>query len=140
MKKLDIFHMQKFFRAVVRHKVRESAKDYEVRLKIQMESQGIRPDKNIIVYDENALDAEIVLNTLVKMVLTDCFILILNNWDGDLYKYPNRKLMMPMWMVNDIAQGRGEQYFPGVILKYLKYHGKNRQNTIWKPMFPEQFM
>lgn len=103
---------------------RESAKDYEVRLKIQMESQGIRPDKNIIVYDENALDAEIVLNYFSENGFDRLFYFNLNNWDGDLYKYPNRKLMMPMWMVNDIAQGRGEQYFPGCDIKIFEISWK----------------
>ena len=114
----------------------ESAPDYEVRLKIQMESQGINYDKNIIVYDENGRDAEKVLDYFSEKGFQRLFYFDLNNWDGDLYKYPNRKLVLPMWLVNDVVQGRGKQYFPGQDIKIFEVSWKEPSEQYLKAHIP----
>ena len=99
---------------------RNSREDYETRLLLQLESQGISPGKNVIVYDESGKDAEVVCDYFGAVGIENLFYYNLNNWDGDLFKYPNRKLMAPMWMIKDIVDGKENEYFPGRDIKIFE--------------------
>lgn len=87
---------------------RESRDDYEVLLELQLESQKITPEKNIIIYAENETDTEAVCDYMQSKGISKLFYYNLKNWAGDLFKYPNYRLMAPVWLVNDMLEGRTE--------------------------------
>ena len=58
---------------------RNSREDYETRLLLQLESQGISPGKNVIVYDESGKDAEVVCDYFGAVGIENLFYYNLNN-------------------------------------------------------------
>lgn len=103
---------------------RESSVDYEVRLELQMESQGITPDKHIIVYDENGEDAEKVLEYFASKGISNLYYYHLKNWDDDLFKYPNYRLVIPVWAVKDLIDGRKNRLVPDADFKIFEVDWK----------------
>lgn len=89
---------------------RDSVEDYEERLELQMESQGITPEKFVILYDENGNGAEKVCDYFIEKGVTNLYYYDLKKWDGDLFKYPRHRLMAPTWLVNELLNGNGKKY------------------------------
>lgn len=89
---------------------RKSNAAYEACLELQLESQTITPEKHIIIYDENGEDAEKVCDYFISKGITSLFYLNLKNWDGDLSKYPNHRLMAPLWLVKEMIDGNAGKY------------------------------
>lgn len=94
----------------LKEKWRDGSEGYEELLNLQLESQRISPDKKIIIYDENGVDAELVCDYLISKGFENIFFYNLKNWDGDLYKYPNHRLVAPTWLVKEMLDGNGEKY------------------------------
>lgn len=115
----------KFFSAEwLKAEWRDGSDSYEALLDLQLESQMITPDKKIIIYDENMIDADAVCNYLDKKGYEHIFYYNLKNWDGDLFKYPNHKLVAPMWLVNEMLNGNAEKYGVGSDFKIFEISWK----------------
>ncbi len=108
---------------------RRSREDYEALLKLELDSQSIIPGKNIIVYAEDEADAENVCDYLQSKGITKLFYYNLRDWDGDLFKYPNYRLMAPLWLVKDMLDGRVRDVFPIHDLKIFEISWKEPSKT-----------
>lgn len=89
---------------------RDGNERYEALLDLQLESQMITPDKKVIIYDEDTVAADSVCNYLAGKGFEHIFYYNLKKWDGDLFKYPNHRLMAPMWLINEMIEGNAEKY------------------------------
>lgn len=85
---------------------------YQSMIDLHLQSQGITSDKNIILYDDDAATSEIVFKFLGEKGFKHLFYFNIKNWAGDIYKYPNYKLVIPTWAVNRYLNGETVEGLP----------------------------
>lgn len=85
----------------------------DAQLEQQMTLQGITPEKNIILYDENGQDADVVFRYLESKGFRKLFYFNLNQWTGDLVSYPKYWLLAPVWWVKALVDGECPPHYDG---------------------------
>lgn len=85
----------------------------DVELDLQLSLQGITPEKNIVLYDENGRDADVVFRYLESKGFQKLFYFNLNQWTGDLIRYPKYQLLAPVWWVKALVDGKRPPYYDG---------------------------
>ena len=96
----------------------------EAQLELQLTSQDITPEMNVIIYDEGGGEAERVCDYLGERGFQKLFYFDLRKWTGDLIRYPNYRLLAPVWWVKDLIDGKRPHNYDGQGFKIFE--------TSWK--------
>lgn len=91
----------------------KNIEDLRDRLAFQLDSQQITHEKNLIVYDENGQDASQVCDYLYQQGYQNIFYYDLNQWEGELVKYPHYELLAPVWWVKRLIDGEQVAHYTG---------------------------
>lgn len=84
----------------------------EERLKKILQSKGITPEKNVVLYDANGKDAKEVASYLSENGFKNLYIYDVKEWAADttlaMESYPNYEMVVPAEWVNDLIKTKND--------------------------------
>lgn len=85
----------------------------EKRLLEKLELKGIDKESNIILYDVNRNDAEIVAEYFRNHGISNLFYFNFLHWNGEVENYPGYRTLVPVQWVKQVLDGERPEHFEG---------------------------